>query len=309
MTISYATIRQVNESFAKEKVSNPVGVFGGSTSGIGEHLAYEFAKVTINPTIYVIGRNPERGASVSAKIKMLNPGANVIFLQKDLSFVGEADKVANLLNKNETKINVLAQAQGELLYQSRTETKEGLDEKMALTHYGRMTIVRKCIGLVQNAANAGEPARVMTVNGAGYEQMDDFSDLDLKKKYSFVYAMKVGCAYNSLACLKLAREYPEISFIHIHPGFVKTRVARSLPFYMKLPLALFSFASRSPEKAGQYNLYACYTGKEFAKGAHLLGEDLENADKKGKESGLFSVEHQDLVWKHTEETIDAVLSK
>lgn len=308
MTISYSKIQEVSKSFVKDKVHNPVGVFAGSTSGIGENIAYEFAKLTIKPTMYIVGRNVERGETVKSNIEKLNPGAKVTFLQSDLSFVKEAKALAETITGRETKINVLSLTQGELLYQNRTETKEGLDEKMALSCYGRWTIVSNLIQLVQQAADLGEPARVLTVLGAGYEQIDDFSDLEMKKKYSFMYAMRTAPAYNSLLCLRFARLYPDIAFVHTNPGPVKTKVGRSLPFYMKLVWGAFTLVSRSPEKAGQYHLYAAYTGQEFNKGAHILDENLEDASANSIKSGLFTVEHENQLWVHTEEMINRALS-
>lgn len=50
--------------------------------------------------------------------------------------------------------------------------------------------------LLENAANAGEEARVMSILGAGVGGPLDTSDLGLKKNYSVVAAAKQGCTYN-----------------------------------------------------------------------------------------------------------------
>lgn len=309
MTVSYTTISQVNTAFDKKSVPNPVGVFTGSTSGIGEHLAYSFAKTTVAPSIYIVGRNTQRGENVKANIAKLNPAAKVTFLQADLSLIKQAKKVADVVAKAEHKVNVLSVSQGELLYQKRTETSEGIDEKLAVGYYARWAIIRSLIDLVQVAATAGEPARVLTVQGAGYERIDDFTDLEMKRNYSFTSSMYASSGYNSLSCLYFARKYPQIAFTHSNPGLVKTKVGRSLPFYLKAPVSLIYLFARSPEMSGEYHLYEAYTGPEFATGAHIVDEKLNDVSQKGQESGMYSVEHQDEMWKHAEGVIERVLNQ
>ena len=306
MTVSYNTIKQVNSAFLKTKVPSPVGVFCGSTSGIGENLAYQFAKTTVDPTIYIVGRNVTRGSNVQNEILQLNPSAKVTFLKYDLGLIKQAKEFASFIKEKETKINLLSLTQGELLIQGRTETLEGLDQNMALNYYGRWTIVSSLIDLMQSAAKGNEPARVLTVVEAGFETNVDLDDLEIKKNYTFSYAMRAGPTYNSLACLYFARKYPDIAFIHTHPGQVSTRIGRSLPFYLKgLAKLVFLFTS-TPEKSGEYHIYAGYTCNDFASGCHLLDPNLTSVFAKGEKLGRYTNENQYKLLKHTKEIIDRV---
>lgn len=313
MSVPYSVVQKTNLAYPKETVPNPVGVFAGSTSGIGEQLAYSFAKTTVDPTIYIIGRNEERGAAVRAEILKLNPSAKVTFLKQDLSLVSQAKELADTLKKNETKINLLAQSQGGLLYQDRNETKEGLDQAMSFNYYTRWALIDNVVDLVQRAADAGEPASVLTVLAAGNGEAStlNVADLELKTSYSFLTMLQTVPAYNSIAVQRFARAYPKISFIHTYPGLVQTNVGRALPFYLRIPNQIISAAiGRSAEVSGQYHLYASYTGKEFAKGgAHILGTNLQDVGQKGVKNGMYSVENQEILWKHTQEVYKRILGK
>lgn len=305
MSIPYATIQKVNESFDKESIKNPVGVFVGATSGIGEHTAYLFAKLTNNPTIYIVGRNEESGSRVQNKIKEINPTATVHFLKHDLKYIEQAERVANIIRNKEEKVNVLSLSQGLLINQPRTETSEGLDEKFALIYYSRWTIVKMLTPLLQKAADQGEPARVLTVLNSGMERSIDFDDLELKKNYTFLHSAMIAGSYNSLAVLRFARKYPKISFSHTHPGFVKTQVFREFPVWQR---ALFQcaayFFAKTPEVCAQSQIYVALTGPEFASGGHLLGENLQSTlTDKPPYSEFVLEENQDKLWEHTEAMI------
>lgn len=302
MKITYANIEETNANFPKDSVKNPVGVFVGATNGIGEHTAYEFAKVTVSPTLYIAGRSAERGAQVEANIKKLNPDAKVHFLQHDLIYIEQAQRLANIVRNNEDKVNLISVSQGNQTNQPRNETQEGLDEKLALTYYGRWTIIGMLIKLLEAAAKEGEPARVLTIQGAGDEEAIDLQDLELKNNYSSHRSEKVASAYNSLACLRFARKYPTISFIHSHPGHVRHTDEEKQSLWQKL-IALPAFGTRTPERSGEYHIYEAYTGKEFAKGAFLLDQDLTSFNQDSETTGNYSIENQDALWEHTEAMI------
>lgn len=305
MSIPYSTIQKINSSFNKDALKNPVGVFVGGTSGIGENTAYEFAKHTPNPTIYIVGRNETNGARVLDKIKELNSNAIAHFLKYDLKYIEQAERVANIIRNKEDKVNVLSLTQGLLINQPRTETSEGLDEKFALLYYGRWTIVDMLIPLLQKAADEGGPARVLSVLGAGNERLVDFDDLELKKNYTFLHSNFIAGSYNSIAVLRFARKYPSISFSHTFPGFVSTQAYRDLSFWQRYIVngAAYLFA-RSPEVCAQYQIYVALTGPEFATGGHLLGMNLQSVQTDQPPYTQFALEeNQDKLWEHTEAMI------
>ncbi|KAF5100221.1 hypothetical protein D0Z00_001323 [Geotrichum galactomycetum] len=306
MSIPYATIQKINTSFNKDFVKNPVGVFVGGTSGIGEHTAYEFAKLTVNPTIYIVGRSEESGARVQDKIKKLNSNATVHFLKHDLKYIEQAERVANIIRNKEDKVNVLSLSQGSLLNQPRTETSEGLDEKFALLYYGRWTIVKMLVPLLQKAADQGGPARVLSVLSAGNERSVDFDDLELKKNYTFLHSNLTAASYNSLAVLRFARKYPNISFCHTFPGFVRTQVFREFPLWQRFFVAGVAYLfAKSPEVCAEHQIYVALTGPEFATGGHLLGENLQSTQTDKPPYSEFALEeNQDKLWEHTEAMIN-----
>lgn len=304
MSLSLSKIREVNSNFDKSSVTNPVGVFVGATSGIGESTAYGFAKVTINPTIYIVGRNKEAGVKIKAKIEELNSTAKVHFLQHDLTYIEQAERVANVIRNNEDKVNTLVLSQAGICNTTRMETEEGLDVKFALCYYSRWTIANLLIPLLEVAQQKGEPARVLSILSAVDNVPIDLDDLEVKKNYTLLNSYYLTSTYNTIATLKFAREYPKLSFIHSYPGFVKSKANSYLPFYYRYIADFVGlFIADSCETSAEKHLYLAYTGSEFASSGHLVNQHLVEVDQSVAPYTGYTEEVQDKLWKHTEEMI------
>jgi hypothetical protein len=105
---------------------------------------------------------------------------------------------------------------------------------------------------------------------------------------------------DTLFCAQhLASRNPTVDFIHAYPGLVNTNVAKSLPWYAKVPATIFAnIAAVSPETCAQHLLYP------------LLLEDLSAykiggagfTDNKGDpvpNKVASTQEQQQKIWDHT----------
>jgi NADP-dependent 3-hydroxy acid dehydrogenase YdfG len=109
--IPLSTIQASNSSIGSSIFpSNPVAVFTGATSGIGEATLKEFVKncdQKAKPRCYLIGRNAEAASQTITECQALNPSAEVIFLKYDLSLIFEVDKLCEELKQRENTVNLL----------------------------------------------------------------------------------------------------------------------------------------------------------------------------------------------------------
>jgi NADP-dependent 3-hydroxy acid dehydrogenase YdfG len=299
-------VRRANEN---AHLKNPVGVFVGGTSGIGEHTALAFAKHSENPTIYIVGRNATAAENIINEMKKLNTSkdAKFHFLKHDLTLVSEADAVAKTILANESKVNLLLLSTGYLTLEGRNETKEGIDAKFAVNYYTRWRIVDKLVPLVEQAAKNSEPARVVSVLAAGSEAKIDLTDLDLKNTYTLMKANSHFTTFNSLMVERFASLYPSVSFTHAYPGLVKSGIFRDLPWYVKLVNPVFNLVATSTEDSGERFFYVGAVAPEFATGAHLVGAKLNDVGEKARSKGYLSKDLQDKVWAHTEEMFNKAL--
>lgn len=104
------SLEQMRASNARIPHSLPQGlvaVFVGGTSGIGETTMKKFAKHTVRPRIYFIGRSEQSAIRILAELQALNPAGEYHFLQGDVSLLQNVDDVCRELHTKETRINLL----------------------------------------------------------------------------------------------------------------------------------------------------------------------------------------------------------
>lgn len=92
--------------------SGLVAVFAGATAGIGSLALRGFAKHTIRPRIYFIGRSEEGAAKLQEELKAINADGEYIFLKANMSLLKETDEVSKQIMDKEKHVNVLFMSQG-----------------------------------------------------------------------------------------------------------------------------------------------------------------------------------------------------
>ena len=84
-----------------------VAVFVGATSGIGEATLKQFAKHSLQPRAYFVGRSQDAGDRIAAECKALNPKGEYIFVKADVSLIRVVDEVCDAIKAKEKIINIL----------------------------------------------------------------------------------------------------------------------------------------------------------------------------------------------------------
>jgi NAD(P)-dependent dehydrogenase (short-subunit alcohol dehydrogenase family) len=286
----------------------------GGTSGIGESTAREFARYTISPRIYLVGRNKEQASRIQAELHALNPSSQVKFVQSDITLLKNVDKACTEIQAQEKQVNLLFMTAGFLTLAGRTETTEGLDKKLNMNYYSRFRFVQNLLPQLTSAAEAGSLSRSVSVLAAGREADIVLDDLSLKTNYSARNALKHAATMNSLMASYLAELNPGTSFVHMSPGIVKTNMLQNMGFpkWITAPaFVLFTPFFVNIRESGERHLYAS-TSDVFApkakggSGSYLLEWDnslVGNVKvlQKYREEGVA-----EKVWKHTLEVYKTV---
>lgn len=308
--------KALKEYAQNPRLSKPVGVFCGGTSGIGLNTAIAFVKATKNslnpPSIYIVGRNILKGKKAKKKLTAINPKIHCNFLQHDLTYIEQAKRVSNIILNHETHINLLCLSYGSFPPSKQVITEEGLDQELATAYYTRCVLLIDLAPLLAAAADLKQTATAISVLAAGYEKVDEIdpTDYGLLRSYSQSKALAMGPTYNSLATLKLARLYPKVAFVHLFPGYVRNGVSPSMPWYMRvLANGYLGLFGTDLEVVGNANVYAALISAKPGI-ANLLDNHLDEIyteEVRAKGEGLFDVKLQEDLWNHTQETIDRVI--
>lgn len=104
------TLSQVKSSNLRIASTLPpklVAIFVGATSGIGETTLKQFAKHSLQPRAYFIGRSQDAGDRITAECKALNPQGEYIFVKADVSLMRVVDEVCEDIKAKEKAVNIL----------------------------------------------------------------------------------------------------------------------------------------------------------------------------------------------------------
>lgn len=100
----------------KSTFPNPVAVFIGATSGIGQNALEQLVENAVKPTIYLVGRSQKAGAEIVKNLNKSNPDGSYNFISSDVTLIANVDKVCSEIKLKEKKIDLLVLSPGYLAW-------------------------------------------------------------------------------------------------------------------------------------------------------------------------------------------------
>ena len=285
------------KNISKSLINKNILIIGG-TSGVGMGISKRLFK---NNNITIVGRNKNKGLEVISQLNNIN--SNHSFIQCDVTLLKNIVSCINTYKENNNKLDYLIFTQGIATTQGRTETIEGIDEKLSLHYFSRVTFMKLLLPLL----NKSEDPRVISVFSAGVHKpyTDYNNDMELINNYDLSNAANACGMYNDIAVDKMSEENPNVSFIHIAPGIVKTDWGKELNFIFRgLAQTYLYFKGVTVEECAEAMCDSIYNEKFKAPGYFLLNKHAEPVNKCSEHDRA-----RDIVWKKTNEVINRVLSK
>ncbi|VTT69960.1 unnamed protein product [Fusarium fujikuroi] len=286
--VSLSQAQQTNASAASKLPAGLVAVFAGATAGIGETALKAFAKYTTQPKIYYIGRSQEAGDRLQIELKELNPEGEYVFIKKDMSLLKNVDEVCRDIKSKETVLNVLF-----------LNTEEGLPLVTGLTIYSRNRLTVNLLPLLKKSPSLRRVISVMAGTHEGKLFSDDIAARNIP--FTSIHNSRGHmCSALTLSLEALARQAPEVSFIHNFPGSVDTNLVRSGDGFMMQVMKYWFKVSMTvrrqwlpKEECGERHAWLCLTGrypdKEGSENGIKEGEVAVGTDGK-RGSGVYSVD-------------------
>jgi NAD(P)-dependent dehydrogenase (short-subunit alcohol dehydrogenase family) len=219
----------------------------GATSGIGRGIAKKLSSAGFNVTI--VGRNEEQAKIVVQELNTLGQGKNG-YIICDAQYVKNG---LEFTEKYENQVlDILVLTQGIATLQARTETSEGLDQKMAIHYYGRVAFI---LGLLPKLQQSSTP-KVLSVFAAGVHPpyKDYIKEPRLKNNYSLTNAANACAMYNDIAVDQLSSTpgNENIYFGHIAPGLVNTNWGAQMPWVVQMLMKPIKPFLRSIDTCADY---------------------------------------------------------
>lgn len=308
--VSYTQVKASNSSASSNLPAGLVAVFAGATAGIGEAALKAFAKHTVRPRIYFIGRSQDAGDRLQKELKDINPNGEYIFIKADMSLLKNADEVCKDIKMKEKFINVLFMSQGSLKLTGkslhfappyspianimpREDTEEGLPYITALSLYSRTRLITNLLPLLQNAPTL---RRVITVLAATKEGPLHITDI-AGRNIPFTAARGHLSTVVTLTLEHLARQAPTVSFVHNFPGSVDTNLIRREDGVLMLAMKYLFKASTAVrrgwvplEECGERHAFLCLSGRYAPREKGEAGEEVAVGADGKVGSGFYSVD-------------------
>ena len=283
-------------------LAGKVALVVGGTSGIGRGFAEWLAQN--GASVCISGRNRERGDEVVASMKSRCPSdaadAQFAFLPVDAMLIKDTNRFCEEYMFSHSRLDYLVLTPGIAYFGARLETSEGLEQKMAIHYYGRVSIILGLMPLLERtAADDAADVRVLSVLSAGmhgpYSHYRE--DPELVNNFSLANCANATSLYNDVAVTSLAEEHPRITFCHANPGMVNTNWGSDFNPLLKGLVRIGQLFAKSPITCAT-QLSPVLVSPEFKGGAVFSSQTAQRvspntAAQPGKE----------FIWKHTLDVI------
>ncbi|TVY26252.1 putative oxidoreductase [Lachnellula hyalina] len=227
----------VNNGFRPENdipdLSGKVILVTGGNSGLGKESVLQLAKH--NPSqIFLAARSAETGQTAVEEVKAIVPGVKIVFLQLDLSSYASISKAAKLVNASVDRLDILMNNAGIMMTPPNT-TMDGFEIQFGTNHIGHALLTKLLLPKLQATAkeHPGADVRIITLSSSAHKWAPE-GGLDLGNVHSEQRNLSTRELYgqsklaNILYSNELARRYPDIRCISLHPGSVNTGLSRGL---------------------------------------------------------------------------------
>lgn len=232
-------------------MKDKVCVITGATDGIGKETAHALALQGARLLIH--GRDPDKGARAVAQLMARSRNPAIEFLPADFGSLADVRRLAASVMQRTPYIDVLINNAGGM-FVNRTVSKEGYELTFAVNHLAPFLLTHLLLDCLKSASQA---RIVTTASNAHRGAMLDFADLQTMRKYSGMGAYGRSKLANILFTRALAKrlEGTAVTATCLHPGFVRTSIARDMGAIPRSIFRLMSPFIRSPRKGAQTLVY------------------------------------------------------
>ena len=243
-----------------KRLDGKIVVITGANTGIGKETAVDLAKR--GAKVIVGCRNLEKGKAALKEIQERS-GSTDVFLEKlDLASLDSVRKFADSILKSEPRLDILINNAGIMMcpYQ---KTKDGFEMQFGTNHLGHFLLTMLLLDLLKKSA----PSRIVNVSSYGHSMGSgkiNFDDIHWEKSYSAWPAYYNSKLANVLFTRELSKrlEGSHVTANSLHPGVVRTELARHIIYSRVIFSLVLWYITKSPEQGAQTTIH-CAVAEEM----------------------------------------------
>ena len=250
--------------------------------GLGKETILQLAHHDL-ARIYLAARTESRALEAIQDIRVAVPNCPPIeFVQCDLTSLPSVQNAAQQFARKEKRLDILILNAGIMATPPGT-TEQGYEIQFGTNHMGHALLTKLLMPTLLTTADLpGSDVRVISLSSLGHAMGPvlkgiDFDQLKTNMASSFTLTRYGQSKLANILFIKeLAKLYPKITAISVHPGFVNTDLYQSMAkwSYMSNAIGLARHRVYSTVQEGAKNqLWACVARKGTeAKGEVKSGE-------------------------------------
>ena len=246
-----------------------------------------------NARIFLAARTPSKGEAAIADIKNKVPDADITYLELDLASLDSVAKAAETFKASSARLDVLMNNAGVMALPPGL-TKDGYEIQFGTNHIGHALLTKLLLPTLERTAEEpGSDVRIVNLTSVGH-RLTSKGGLILQEASTTLDQYSPWTRYghsklaNILFTRELAKRYPKIKSMAVHPGPCDTGLATpyttnswwSPPLHYLLTL----FVLKTPEKGALTQIWAA-TSKEAKTGLYYVP-----VAKEGRASGYANDE-------------------
>lgn len=236
--------------------------------GLGKEIIVGLAKQQ-PARIYLAARSEKRANDALSYIHSQLTGApvDIRYLPLDLASIASIRAAASRFLSDCDRLDTLVLNAG-IMGLPPSTTEDGFDIQMATNHFGHFLLTQLLLSTLRKTAAAdGADVRVVSVSSIGWQMAPPFPVMtspDRLRATDRWVTYGASKAANILFAAEMARRYPEITTVSVHPGVILTELfgpAREVNLLLKVGISLLWPIAVSERQGACNSLWAAASDK------------------------------------------------
>ncbi|KAJ6500200.1 oxidoreductase [Mycena vitilis] len=235
----------------------------GGTAGLGRQSILALAKK--DPAhIYFSGRDEARATQLVAEVKSAVPSAQLTFLKCNMSSLASVAEAAKQLTSQTERLDILMCNAGVWTVPPGL-TEDGYETVFGINHLAHALFLKLLLPTLLRSPDA----RVVIMTSRAFKSATGIQFEKMRTTQSGVYANVLRYPQSKLSNLlyaaELARRYPEVTAVSVHPGIVGTEMLLGAGWLMNTIISAMMLVKRqsvaTPQEGAHTQLWAATVDK------------------------------------------------
>ncbi|KAJ7497599.1 oxidoreductase [Mycena latifolia] len=276
----------------------------GGTAGLGKQSIVALARK--NPThIYFSGRDADRAAALIAEVTADVPSAQLTFVKCNMSSLANVAEAAKEVVSKTERLDIMMCNAGVLAPPALTE--DGYEIQFGINHLAHALLVKLLLPTLLRTPDA----RVVVMTSQAFSgapsggiQFDKLRTTQSGFPAS-IFRYPQSKLANLLYAAELARRYPQITAVSVHPGVANTAMFLDAPWVEKLIIKSIQMWKGEPIVSPEAGAFTQLWAATVAKSELVNGEFYVPVGVLGKHSELsVDKELAAKLWDWTEKELE-----